>query len=405
MAISGVGQSYNLEYLVGALFKVATNEAPFLGMIGGMNGGRSWQAKQFPWQTINNVTPSQPAVLEGATPTAAEETRTQIFNVCQIHQEAIELSFTQQAAIAQIKSSSVQVLGEQPVQSEASLQTQLKLEKIASDIDYSFFNGVFVDDTNISTARQTRGIFAAATTAELATETAPGGTTLTGCTATASTDLMTKSAHGLQNGDEIELTLITSGAAGLVVGTPYWVVGVTATTWQLAATRGGAAIDITTDGTTMTVLKRNPLTKARVNHLLRSMYTAGAKFRQPVIFASAFQKQRISDVYGFQPMSTSMGGVNIDTIETDQGVFGVKLVRNIPNDRIALVDLSVCKPVFLDIPANAQTGRPGGHVLLHPLAQVGSTDKWEIYCEVGLQYGPPGWHGYIDGLTTDEALV
>lgn len=405
MAVSGVGTSYNLDYLVGALFKVATNEAPFFGMIGGLNGAKSTKTKQISWQSIDNVAPAQPAVLEGATPTGAERTRTQIYNALQIHQEAIELTFTQQAVTDQIRASSVQILGEQPVQSEASLQTQLKMEKISSDIDYSFFNGVFVDDTDINTARQTRGIFAAATNIDLASETAPYGTTLTGATATASTDLMTKAAHGLQNGDEIELTLITSGAAGLAVGTAYWVVGATANTWQLAATRGGAAIDITTDGTTMTVLKRNPLTKARMNHLLRTMYTGGAKFRQPVIFCGAYQKQRISDVYGFAPMDRSLGGVNIETIETDQGTFGVKLVRNVPSDRLAVVDVSVCKPVFLDIPANPQSGRAGGHLLLHPLAQVGATDKWQMYCEVGLEYGPGNWHGYLDGLTTDEGLA
>lgn len=407
MPVTGTGTSYNLEYLVGALFKVATNEAPLLGMIGGMTGGRSVKTKQIPWQSIDNAAPSQPAVLEGADPTAAERTRTQYYNVCQIHQEAVKLTFTQQAAINQIQAASVSVLGEQPVASEGGLQTELKLQKIASDIDYSFFNGVFVDDTNIATARQTRGLFAAATNSVDALDGAPAGTTLTTVTATAATDVLAKTAHGLQNGDEIEITAIGGGAAGLVVATAYWVINRSADDFKVSATYGGAAVDITSDssGAHLTIKKRQPLTRARFNKLLRTMYTAGAPFRMPVVFVSAFQKQRFSDVYGFAEQSQERGGVAVDVIDTDQGEFGIKLVRNIPVDRVLVADLSVCKPAFLDIPASPQTGRPGGHLLMHPLAQTGSADTWEIYCEVGLEYGPPNWHGYLDGLTTDEALV
>lgn len=405
MAVSGVGTSYNLQYMVGALFNVATNEAPLLGMLGGTTGGRSVSSKQFQWQEVDNVAPSVDVKLEGATQAGSERTRTPKSNVTQIHQESVELTFTQQSVTDQVSGNLVNVLGDQPVQSEAAFQELLKLGKIASDIDYSFFNGVFADDVDVNTARKTRGLFAAASTSDLATETAPYGTTLTACTATASSDLMTKTAHGLQNGDEIELTLITSGAAGLAVGTAYWVTGATANTWQLSATRGGAAIDITTDGTTMTVLKRNPLTKARVNHLLRGMYTAGAKFKNPVIFCGAYQKQRFSDVYGFAPMDRNIGGVNVSTIETDQGSFGVKLVRNVPTDRVLVADLAFLDAAFLDIKPNPETGRPGGHMLRYGVRTAGATDKTDFYCEVGLVHGPGIMHGYIDGLTTDEALV
>lgn len=69
-------------------------------------------------------------------------------------------------------------------------------------------------------------------------------------TADASTNIFTISAHGFSNGDEIKLE--NSGGAlpaPLVAGTSYFVRDVTTNTFKLAATLGGSAIDITTNGT------------------------------------------------------------------------------------------------------------------------------------------------------------
>ena len=69
------------------------------------------------------------------------------------------------------------------------------------------------------------------------------------CTFTDVGDLITvASGHGMQNGDIIYFPAITS-TTGIVVNTPYYVIGVTATTLQVAATPGGAALPLTTNGT------------------------------------------------------------------------------------------------------------------------------------------------------------
>lgn len=67
-------------------------------------------------------------------------------------------------------------------------------------------------------------------------------------TANAGTDTCTSTAHGLNN--DIPVVLTTSGTlpAGLSTGTTYWIVNKAANTFQLSATRGGAAIDITSTG-------------------------------------------------------------------------------------------------------------------------------------------------------------
>jgi hypothetical protein len=65
---------------------------------------------------------------------------------------------------------------------------------------------------------------------------------------TATTDVITSNGHGLSNGQRIKF----SGAglsAPLVAGTVYFVRDVTTNTFKVAATSGGAAINLTTNST------------------------------------------------------------------------------------------------------------------------------------------------------------
>jgi hypothetical protein len=78
---------------------------------------------------------------------------------------------------------------------------------------------------------------------------------VTGCTGTASTDRINKVAHGYSNNDDIVFTSLTGGA-GLTANTvTYWVINANADDFQVSATRGGAAVNITTDYTDMTAAR------------------------------------------------------------------------------------------------------------------------------------------------------
>lgn len=82
------------------------------------------------------------------------------------------------------------------------------------------------------------------------------GTALTGVTAEADDDLITKAAHGLETGDPFVLTAAT-GATGLTVGNKYFAIKASASTFKAAASYAdaiaGTAIDITVDGSAMTI--------------------------------------------------------------------------------------------------------------------------------------------------------
>lgn len=78
-------------------------------------------------------------------------------------------------------------------------------------------------------------------------------TSLTSVTATASTDRVNKTAHGLTNNQTIQLRSGFTGGTGLTAGTTYYVVNATTNDFQVSLTNGGAAVDITVDGSNITL--------------------------------------------------------------------------------------------------------------------------------------------------------
>lgn len=308
-AVSGMGDSYDLLNYVGELFRITPKETPFLSMIGGLNGGVDTKTKQFTWQTVDNAAAAQPSISETSAAsgqTAAERSRSEVVNVCQIHQYNLDISYRKLAAVNNIGGE--KILGNQPVQDELSFQMDLVMERFARDVDYSFLQGAYVADTNVSTATTTRGL---------------------------------KNA----------ITTNTVAAGGAVVTRPMF------------------------------------------QEVLREMANTGAPFRNVVIFANAFNKQVITDLYAYAPDSRNVGGVNIKTVETDFGDLGVVYERHMPTDEIYLVDVSVCRPHFLAVPGK-------GHVFWEQLSKSGASEKWHLYGDVGLEYGYEGWHGSITGTAT-----
>jgi hypothetical protein len=85
------------------------------------------------------------------------------------------------------------------------------------------------------------------------------GKNLTTPFGTASTDIFTSTAHGYANGDLVLMTALT-GAAGVVVLDPYFIISTLTNTFQLSKTVGGTAVDFTTDATAGTVRRLVELT-------------------------------------------------------------------------------------------------------------------------------------------------
>lgn len=132
------------------------------------------------------------------------------------------------------------------------------------------------------------------------------------------------------------------------------------------------------------------LTKAMINELLRAMAGNGAQFNNMVILANAYQKQILTDIYGYAPADRNIGGVNVKQIETDFSNFGIVWCPKMPVASIYLVDLSVVAPMICPV--------KGQLILDEPKAYVGASDGGQIYCQAGIDYGPEEYHGSITGL-------
>ena len=141
------------------------------------------------------------------------------------------------------------------------------------------------------------------------------------------------------------------------------------------------------------------LDKSIVDATLTTAYNSGAKLPQAttVFMLGPAQKVKLSNLYSTSTLNAptptrNIGGVAIDTLVTDFGVFGVMLNRHMPTGQVAIIDLSVCRPRFLEIP-----GR--GLLFAEPLGKVGAAEKWQLYGEIGLEYGPETYHAIIKDLS------
>jgi len=135
------------------------------------------------------------------------------------------------------------------------------------------------------------------------------------------------------------------------------------------------------------------LSKPLIDQLLRTMAGNGSEFVNPVVFCNAFQKQRISDIYGYAPEDRNVGGYNIKQVETDFAILGIVWAPNVPAATLLIADLSVCAPVFLPVPEK-------GVLFYEELSKTGASEKGQIYGQIGLDYGPEEYHGTITNLAT-----
>lgn len=86
--------------------------------------------------------------------------------------------------------------------------------------------------------------------------------------------------------------------------------------------------------------------------------------------------------------SRNVGGVNLQTIETDFGKLNIMLNSYVSKTDLIVCSLEQCAPAFLEVPGK-------GHFFVEPLAKTGSAEKVQLYGEIGLEYGNEKAHGVL----------
>jgi hypothetical protein len=400
--ITGQGTTFNLPNYVGELFAVTPNDTPFLAAIGGLTGGERANASLFQWQgyDLRDASATRQR-LEGANaPTAEARVRFNVNNVVEIHQEAVETSYTKLAASGQFNSTgsshtgALGLAGMNPVLDEQAWQVQRALEQIARDVERSFIAGTFNNPSTNATARRTRGILEATTTnVDNRTPTAIGTATIE-----ADDEVFTLTSHGLAVNDRVIFSAITGGAVDVIFEQTHYYVKTapTANTFTIAASRGGTTIAFGTDGGAA-VHEPVALTEAMVLDLLQLVWeNGGIRTSETAALMCAGQlKRALTTIFitnkNYREETRNVGGVNLQTFETDFGVLNIMLNRYMPSAALEVVSLDECAPVFLEIPGK-------GFLFQEELAKQGAAEREQIYGEIGLKYGNEKAHGKVLGV-------
>jgi len=135
----------------------------------------------------------------------------------------------------------------------------------------------------------------------------------------------------------------------------------------------------------------NALSEALLKQLLRQVFRNGGQFQNPVIFANAEVKEMISDIWGYAPQDRNIGGLNIKQLETDYGNIGVVLNPFAETSTLYLIDVAFCSPVWVPVPDK-------GLLFREPLSKDGASEKYQLYGQVGLDYGSGKFHGVITNI-------
>jgi len=121
-------------------------------------------------------------------------------------------------------------------------------------------------------------------------------------TATVVGSLINSAAHGLVNGVRVRLTTTGNLPSPLISGVDYFVVGVTAGTYQLALARGGSAVSLITTGTgTITASEQVPNVSDSLPVWARLEVDYRGSARQVVSF-SAVSPTIVGAGWGYPPV-------------------------------------------------------------------------------------------------------
>ncbi len=323
----------NINNFTGELFKITPHRTPLLSASGGLTGGKAINSTYFQFQTVDNaVVSSVTPGSEGGAPNFNGRSRSAVQGVLEIFHEAVQITFTAQAAYGEIVpfdlassyKNSIDKLaleGTNPVNDEMAAQLELVLELVAKKAEFQAFNGAFSDGT--SSNRQMRGLDEHCSLS--------GG------------NIYFNDANGDGSGADQKIH------------------------WDTVA---GAMKKLYDAGAPLRepVLFISPQMLLDLNKELVNPTVSGAL------------------TGGILPRDRNVGGVDIDTIVTPFGAMGLALSDYLPSNKAFIVDMAFVTPVFLNVPGK-------GTVFIRDLDQGDNARMGKaVYMEMGYDFGPPQYH-------------
>ena len=161
--------------------------------------------------------------------------------------------------------------------------------------------------------------------------------------------------------------------------------------WQT----GGLVSSITTN---TLALSGKPLDIFAVNDILTSMGNNGADLTDLTLLVDGVTLNQINasaiefGVEMGQVYGTSFG-INVRDLVLPQGTIHLMRGEFLPAGTALVINLNYISPVEQPIPGK-------GNFYLEELARVGAGEKYQIFGQIGLDYGAEFLHGKITGIAT-----
>jgi hypothetical protein len=132
-----------------------------------------------------------------------------------------------------------------------------------------------------------------------------------------------------------------------------------------------------------------------INEVHRKMVeNAGAEIDDGhALFCDSIQFNNVSLAFESKtqaPQDRHVAGVAVRTIYTRFGKLNLVYEPDMPAQTLQVANLAVCGVVGLPVPNK-------GLVFEEPLAKIGSSDRTQIYAQLGIDHGPEWMHGKITG--------
>lgn len=323
--ITGLGTTYNLPNYVGELFNASPEDTPLLSAIGGLTGGESVGATLFEWQGYDlRDAADNRQRLEGADAPDGEQ-RVR-YNASNV------LEIHQEAvAISYTKQGATKQRATAGMPNVTVGNTVIPANELAWQLEQQFKQ----------MARDVEKTFITGQYAKPTDNTAP------------------RKTRGLLQ------------AIATNVGAAEYAPGSTPVSERIAAVLGDSLLDLMEDTWNAGGIQESETRTLITNSTIKRALT----------------KAFITDK-GYKEETRNVGGVNLQTFETDFGRVNIMLDRYMPATDLVVASLEDLKPAFLEIPGK-------GHFFAEPLAKTGASDKVQIYGEIGLQYGNEKKHGKI----------
>lgn len=397
--VNALGTNFNLPNYHGRLHLLTRADTPFLtALMGTSDGGQAVmdpKARTFEWQTVDLRSRGQNTVVDGdSAGTPEHRSRSNVFNVLQTHREDVGVAYERQAQTGQFDGQNI--AGDNPVNDELAFQINLMWKQIKNDMNYSAINGTYDLPSSNATPAKTRGILEAIST-NVVDAAADNGKDATGETID---DLIDLSAHGYSDGQDVFFSSLTGGA-NLAVDTRYYVVNATTNTFQLASTKGGAALDFGSDITASVIHAYATPTEETIDDVMQSASDNGGleESEMGLILVGSSLLRWITKIYikdkGLETRSRNVGGASVNTVITPFGELGLMYERDMPDGTLATVSLDQCKPHFRVIPNK-------GVSFAEQIGKDGASDKFQLYTSFGLEYGSEAAHGKVTNLTVNS---